>query len=71
MIQVILNLHTMSMYILSVNVIYSLFTDKIHTVLLTYYGRKKIKRNHFGEKIRTTNHRNNFEALIGLKAATT
>ena len=32
--QVILNLNTMSMYILSVSVIYSLFTNKVHTIYI-------------------------------------
>ena len=32
--QIILNFHTMSMYIFCVNVIYSLFTDKTHTIYI-------------------------------------
>ena len=34
--KLILNLHAMSMYILSVNVIYSLFTDKIHAIYILW-----------------------------------
>ena len=35
-IQVILNLRNMSVYILSVNVIYCLFTDEAHTIYLLW-----------------------------------
>ena len=34
--QVTVNLHTTSMYILSVNVIYNIFTDKIHTIYILW-----------------------------------